>query len=277
MAFTFHCQSCGGGLSVVDDAVGAQVACPHCGATVVVPEPGDVVVGGSASAASVAQKPEVSSLAVGSLVASGSAVLMLMVMGCFAPPLMVAGGVVGIIMGRKARREIAKSQGRLGGDGLAQAGLIVGIVAVVLGALFLIFGGALVATWVGLMTTVAGQGGMVDQLSHTEAVLYALDDYASDHGSFPQDLRHLVDHGYLAVPSGLSPPGCAEDYVYLGGGVDPSATPRKIILYAPESGAFGMTAVGRARGDARQRAEMMTKGDLRRELRRQGVPPEKLP
>ncbi|MBW9211504.1 DUF4190 domain-containing protein [Mumia sp. zg.B53] len=41
-------------------------------------------------------------------------------------------GIVGIILGRSAKAEIDASNGRLTGGGLAQAGLIIGIIAVVL-------------------------------------------------------------------------------------------------------------------------------------------------
>ncbi len=44
-------------------------------------------------------------------------------------------GVVAVIFGTKARKMIAESNGTLGGAGLAQAGWICGIVAIVLGAI----------------------------------------------------------------------------------------------------------------------------------------------
>ncbi|WP_370619286.1 DUF4190 domain-containing protein [Mumia sp. Pv 4-285] len=47
-------------------------------------------------------------------------------------------GVVGIVLGRQAKDEIAASNGRLTGAGLAQAGFIIGIIAVVLWALGLV-------------------------------------------------------------------------------------------------------------------------------------------
>ncbi len=58
------------------------------------------------------------------------------------------GPIVGIILGNQAKSEIARSDGTLTGDGLAQAGVILGWVALALSAIgvicaLLIFGGAL--------------------------------------------------------------------------------------------------------------------------------------
>ncbi len=44
-------------------------------------------------------------------------------------------GIPAMITGRTARREIAASHGRLGGDGLAQAGFITGLIGTVLSGL----------------------------------------------------------------------------------------------------------------------------------------------
>jgi len=47
-------------------------------------------------------------------------------------------GVVAIVLGVKARREIAASGGRLKGDGIALSGIVTGAIAVVLGVLILV-------------------------------------------------------------------------------------------------------------------------------------------
>jgi hypothetical protein len=47
-------------------------------------------------------------------------------------------GIVGIVLGRQAKDEIAASQGRLTGAGMAQAGFVIGIIAVVLWAIGLV-------------------------------------------------------------------------------------------------------------------------------------------
>jgi len=41
----FHCLDCGGRLSIDGEAVGLEVACPHCGGATVVPQSGEVHTG----------------------------------------------------------------------------------------------------------------------------------------------------------------------------------------------------------------------------------------
>ena len=66
-------------------------------------------------------------------------------------------GLVAIVLGVKARREIRLSGGRLHGDGLALAGIVTGLVAVVLGVLVLALAAALVA---GISVDTGPVGGM---------------------------------------------------------------------------------------------------------------------
>lgn len=47
-------------------------------------------------------------------------------------------GIVAIVLGVKARREIAASGGRLKGDGIALSGIVTGAIAIVLGLLILV-------------------------------------------------------------------------------------------------------------------------------------------
>jgi hypothetical protein len=54
-------------------------------------------------------------------------------------------GLVAIVLGVKARREVRLSGGRLHGDGLALAGIVTGLVAVVLGVLVLVLAVAFVS------------------------------------------------------------------------------------------------------------------------------------
>lgn len=83
--------------------------------------------------------PPNSGLAIGSLIAS--------ILGLTALP--TIGSIVGLILGYMARRQIEESMGRMGGEGMAKAGIIIGWVGVgltVLGvclvvASFLLFGG----------------------------------------------------------------------------------------------------------------------------------------
>ncbi len=63
-------------------------------------------------------------------------------------------GIVAIFLGRSARKEIAESNGTQGGDGMALAGFVLGIVsAVVFGLIVLVFG---VAFLVALLSSASG-------------------------------------------------------------------------------------------------------------------------
>ncbi len=62
-------------------------------------------------------------------------------------------GIAGIILGGQAKTEIAESQGRLTGSGMAQAGYILGIVSVALTVLGILIYGVLFATGVISTTT----------------------------------------------------------------------------------------------------------------------------
>jgi len=64
--------------------------------------------------------PPTSGLAIGSLVASILGLTFVPTIGC----------IVGLILGYMAKRQIAESQGTMGGDGLAKAGIIIGWVGV---------------------------------------------------------------------------------------------------------------------------------------------------
>ncbi len=55
----------------------------------------------------------------------------------FLSPLSVVVGIPAIVLGRNARREISASGGQLSGDGMAQAGVILGWIDVVLSAITL--------------------------------------------------------------------------------------------------------------------------------------------
>lgn len=51
----------------------------------------------------------------------------------------IVGSIAAIVMGRSAEKRIEASGGTIGGEGLAKAGWILGIVGIALGVLFLLF------------------------------------------------------------------------------------------------------------------------------------------
>jgi Domain of unknown function (DUF4190) len=56
-------------------------------------------------------------------------------LSCFCSPLGLIG-IVSIVLGRSAQREIQGSGGTQSGDGMARAGFILGIIATAIGAIF---------------------------------------------------------------------------------------------------------------------------------------------
>lgn len=62
------------------------------------------------------------------------------VLACCCSPLGVVGGIVAAVLGNQAKGEIAASGGRLGGESQAQAGFVIGIVAIALGTVLFILG-----------------------------------------------------------------------------------------------------------------------------------------
>jgi hypothetical protein len=51
----------------------------------------------------------------------------------------IVGSIIAIVMGRSSEKRIEASGGTLGGEGLAKAGWILGIVGIALGVLFVLF------------------------------------------------------------------------------------------------------------------------------------------
>jgi thiol:disulfide interchange protein len=86
--------------------------------------------------------PPSSSKAIISMISSiAGLVLGLSFLCAFMPcslPLFGIGGIVGLILGRQAQAEIAASGGTLGGEGMAQAGIIMGWINVGFAALALL-------------------------------------------------------------------------------------------------------------------------------------------
>lgn len=63
----------------------------------------------------------------------------------------VVGGIIAVITGHMAKKEISQSDGLLGGDGIATAGLILGYSNLVLGlcagVAIILFSGILAGAW----------------------------------------------------------------------------------------------------------------------------------
>jgi len=146
----FPCE-CGAALSVPDDWAGRQVRCSRCGKVTVVPAPasaqpqvvgaepvsqagpasGDVVEVGQQNVLSgpgdrpSGETPQVSAPVAQTTSGYAIASFVLGLAGCGCA---FVGSLVAIVLGHVALAEIKKSEGRLGGRGLAIAGLVLGYV-----------------------------------------------------------------------------------------------------------------------------------------------------
>ena len=166
--FTFSCSSCGQHLSIDTSSCGAQMTCPVCQKTIVVPAAPAAPAAGprlaissSAPGASAAppsrfsQPPPVapqgtSGLAIASLVCSIASFL-------FLP----FGFIPGIICGHMASKRIRQNLG-LGGRGLAKAGLILGYISLILYVIvILVFTGMFL--FVGRQVLIDGKRQMLQQ------------------------------------------------------------------------------------------------------------------
>ena len=100
--------------------------------------------------------------------------------------------IVAIIFGFMAKREIKESGGRVGGDGLATAGIILGILGIIGGVIFggLYAAGAIFAERIG------------DEIAVDAALLDASEaqsNYFNDHNTYTTSLGDLQAEGYEPV------------------------------------------------------------------------------
>jgi hypothetical protein len=135
----FQCE-CGRQLQARDDQAGRTAACPSCGRTQPVPDPStDIQVAEAVPVRGKRARPardhDDRDVPDGAP-ANGKAVASL-VLGCLSFVLTVLTGIPAVILGMHALRDIKRSRGRQGGQGLAVAGIATGIagsVVVLLGA-----------------------------------------------------------------------------------------------------------------------------------------------
>lgn len=73
----------------------------------------------------------------------------------------VIGPILGIVFGNMAKKQIAESQGREGGENLAQAGVVLGWIGIVLNILI---AGAILALFVGALAFLSGTAEVFENL-----------------------------------------------------------------------------------------------------------------
>jgi hypothetical protein len=126
------------------------------------------------------------------------------------------GSLLGIIFGVKARREIRDAGGYQGGDGMALAGIIIGIVTLVLFVIFIAIWIALFATLRSTITNAQQQQNAESQSiqsceADTKVVEVALDAYQAELHSYPTPpapwsaTTYLSNYGPLTADSNGGP------------------------------------------------------------------------
>lgn len=177
-------------------------------------------------------------------------------------------GIPAVILGHLARSEIRRSQGRIDGDGMAVAGLILGylslVVPLILGIIFAVMLGVM-----GMNTQkfveIATAKISVQQLENSaRQVSIALAMYASDHGGkYPETLEELVPD-YLAdralLESPLSP-GEDVGYLYFGGRSNEPG--HQVLMISKSADERGRRIVVRKNGTVRvEKAELPEGGPI---------------
>lgn len=168
---------------------------------------------------------------------------------CFLP---FIGPIIAIILGHISRSEIKRSQGELGGEGLAIGGLVTGYAGLVM----LI---PLMAILAGMMLPVLEgareKARRVNDAGNLKQFGLACLMYSGDHdGDFPPDAATLVEDDYIQLGqvwicpnTENSPPtsveqirnGTGTDYVYVGNGLrDDNANATRTVIMYTKPGAF---------------------------------------
>jgi len=105
----------------------STIFCSNCGIQIPKETPYCIKCGVSTGKTFIYESPKTSGMAIASLICS--------VVGFFI--CFFVGQILGIIFGYQARKEIQESQGRLTGEGLATAGIIVGWIGIALDILII--------------------------------------------------------------------------------------------------------------------------------------------
>ena len=178
----------------------------------------------------------------------------------------VLAAIPGLIAGIVAKRSIARSQGRLKGGGLATAGILLSLLAILLTVAGVV-GGILVVPRVVESIEQADLG------SETRYWAHALVARANDNNDqLPAKLRDLRSEGY--INSFQVEAGSEKEFEYLGRGLNMGEiNSGRILMYAKKGDSSGLRWVVHGDGSVQRMGE----NDLRLRLRDQGVPEHQLP
>ncbi len=142
--------------------------------------------------------------------------------------------LLGLILGLVALSKISKSEGRLGGKGIALAGVIVSAVFLLLSLVF-------VPIMAGLLLPALGKAREAAQkaqcMSNLKQIGLAMEMHTADKEAMPKNLEELMESGLIADPKAFQCPSADgeasgqafhSDYIYLPASI--SDPPNKIIV-----------------------------------------------
>ena len=190
-----HCSTCG---AAINDPASF---CPKCGAALSTPgEAKQTAAGtGAAAAAPSRSKAETDLKAVLS-----------MVLGFLALPLSVFAGIPAVLLGHVSRASIRRSGGRLKGEGMALAGLIMGYISVFLIPVLLMI------TWVAIPNIFRARivSNEASALKTLSTINVAAASYQVEHDEYPPNLRELSSAGLVPLDGELASLGRTSGYQF---------------------------------------------------------------
>ena len=160
-------------------------------------------------------------------------------------------GLPGIICGHMALSRTRKSNGAIGGKGIAIAGLVTSYFG------FLIIGIAIMASLaVPTFVKIQEKGLQTKSMSNARQLVMACRSYGADHsGSYPAELGELVKSGAISDEKILRDPLLHDEsqigYEYFGAGMKDSDPPDKVLLMSKSQDSRGKKVVARNDGSVR--------------------------
>lgn len=203
---TFRCPHCRKGLAIDASGAGMQMNCIGCGKPLTVPQASEAPAG-LRPALQPAAPSGVQPVTPGGAVAS--LIMGILSFVCLGPVL----GIPAIIAGHMARSQIAKSGGRLTGEGIALAGLILGYVN-------LAFLPLMAAIAIPSFVNARAKSQQAACMNNLRQISAASDQYALDHGKAPASIGDLTPTYITKTPT------CPKSGIYIFGktGEDPECS-----------------------------------------------------
>jgi len=285
MPAQFTCPQCGKVITVAFVQADSQVICPECHIQVNPAQgdgdrpwgpPAEPVAGEAAASPGLGGPAVVGGAARAPAKSSGAAVAS-MILGIVSLPLSCCGfgiltAIAGLIVGVIALRKIKRSRGAIRGRGMAQAGIIMSGMVIVIVIVLTIT--AVIRSpdfFRNMPESFRQMRNSSSQIQAMQQIGAACQSYAtSNRGKFPDRLERLVDQGYV---TSVADPETGDPYVYIGKGQSVNAMADTIIAFSETPGFMGTHGVIMSNGQA----TMLPKNILAGMLQKQGVPEDLIP